>query len=339
MSNPVSQLPEQLDFVSPVLEPSHSPAEWLSAMRESLRSDIFSNTWSLSQGAARRVTFVYPKNDVMVSLVCNDDAGDAADLHLWGNSTYDFADLGTAGSHKPSWNPETATFVIEDLEATDAAVIITGLAGIHGVPDVVLPWEEFRIEAIDMLDGVLDNIDGSCLAEMWAHIPAEDRKRILEEVDACIEEAGEVTDEGSLVLLFAHIGGLSPFMPGSKTILAMGDSHLPADCMHYRFIKAASAIENLPDWVVAWDECCGACARGTYEMLTESKGLDESAPSLTLFGQNSQFYFLPDGTVHDYTVYLGNADQVSTVLKACSDANLPARDVSNKDNFIVEMGV
>lgn len=322
--------------VDPLID-NPTPEQWLDIMSIALQSPMFENTWSVDAGSARRIVLTWDDGTHLSWIGC--EGGEPDTIHVWNVS-----------GEQPAFSPErfewddTVGVAATWPESTDEArEVIEQTIANHGTPTgCQLPWDafsndEFISEIVYALgeDGTfaekLENADPDVIAESISMLE-EETSEMADEDD---EDGIAIT--GHLALALAAAGGLH--LPaawgGARADVVYGADYMPPNSPNARFMAFVKSIEDMPDWVVVWDECCGSCFRGTYEMLLKDSGLPEGTPALALFGQNTQYYFRPDGTV-EYEFYQGNDAENAVIIEKATAAGLNAAITSNGGVLVSE---
>lgn len=327
-----------MTFLSPSLaalvNTNADPSEWMTAMGEVLGSAPFANTWTVDSGSACRVVFTF-ENGLRIAWV-----GDAEGLgseptlvQVWDINSGPTRQEESGQCPLPgafTWSADTQTWTAI-AGATTAADIITSAVTRYGVAGIVLPWESLTreqwVENITMCLG-----SDLPFSEALASVNQQELEEVLEEIDE------EVDDDAPFVRLFAAAALGAVVAPGAwggqPASVYMGDSELPPASPLANFYRFMEAMTQKKDWVIVWDECCGTCFGGTYNMLRESQGLPEGAPALALFGQNAQYSWRPDATLN-YEFYLRSQDEVETVAAEARMAGLQVTMIPHETRVVI----
>lgn len=320
--------------LAPLITPNADPSEWMTAIGEVLGSGPFTNTWTVDSGSACRIVFTF-ENGLRIAWVGDSEGlgNEPTLIQMWDvNSRTTSVD---APGECPlpgafTWSPDTQTWAAI-ADATTATDIITSAVSRYGAADLVLPWESLTREQW------VENIT-TCLGsdlpfwEALASVNQQEFDDVLAEID------DEVDDDAPFVRLFAAAALDAVVCPavwgGQPASVYMGDSELPPASPLANFYRFMEAMTQKKDWVIVWDECCGTCFGGTYNMLRESQGLPEGAPALALFGQNAQYSWRPDATLN-YEFHLRNQDEVETVATEARKVGLRVKTLPHETRVTI----
>lgn len=295
------------DEIEPLLLPGGEPVEWLKAMETVLKSNYFGNTWTVERGSSRRIVFVFP-SDVCLSW-CGDSDGEEINLlQVWFNREDQPQDISVCPVGDGEWNSETGTWDMT-VDATLLSFVVDDAVEKYGKPTLFLPWAGFMYEegaelvlgkiAPDMpfLDAV-GKLSAKEIAELREEFETSDYLTFFDVIFAAMQREGIVLPVG---------WGDNPVQVGE------GNDLMPPLSPNARFQKFIQFIEEKPDWIVVWDECCAACSRGSIEWLAKSKGIPEDSPNIILWGQNSQYSYTASGLVY-LLLYAGDGEEENKIL-------------------------
>ena len=81
--------------------------------------------------------------------------------------------------------------------------------------------------------------------------------------------------------------------------ITYGEDCLPSKCDYARFEMLVEKLEE-ENWIVIWDECCGACARSSIEDQKTEEPDKVDSPAFVIYGQSAENYFKSDGSIINY---------------------------------------
>lgn len=177
--------------------------------------------------------------------------------------------------------------------------VLSDLSTILGYPQLILPWQAIATRA-------------------------------LEEREIDVEETGpdgpglEARPEDPLLSLFAAIvqeGPLDVKMPWKVTV-DWGEGYLPAFSRVSKFNAMLSELEELHNWAIIRDECCGSCSKATIESIRNTEGMEDS-PIFFTWEQYSEASWGTDGRV-SHSIKPETKEELQTLLSLCSKFGLDA---------------
>lgn len=295
------------DAVEPLLLPGGEPVEWLKAMEYVLKSDYFGNTWTVERGSSRRIVLSFP-GDVCFSWCGDSDGEEISLLQVW----YNKENTNTGEVSPPvgdgEWNEETGTWDMT-VDPVLMSFVVDDAVEKFGKPTLLLPWAGFMYEegAEMILEKLAQDVPFIDAVGQLPVREAEELREVLESSDymsfvdvvfAAMQRNGIVLPKG---------WGDNPVQVGE------GNDWLPLVSPNVRFQKFVAFIEEKPDWIVVWDECCAACSRGSVEWIAKNKGIPEDSPSIILWGQNSQYSYASSGLM-SLLIYVRGGQEEEVVL-------------------------
>lgn len=161
-----------------------------------------------------------------------------------------------------SWDKKRGVYV-PSKPVKDLGELIVSTVKERGKPRLILPWQDWE----QLQDNFLESDEDEQLAE-------------------CRKFEEQIVNYGATDLW-------------SDCEFTYGEDCLPADCDYVDF---EAFVDDLIDenWIVVWDECCGACAAGSIKETRESEPEKAESPAFVIYGQNADSYFGPDGSVRNY---------------------------------------
>ena len=133
-------------------------------------------------------------------------------------------------------------------------------------------------------------------------LPVEDRMYDMVEDEPWWEEGDEAYLDHDifrkLLMLFKEETlQATAYAMGISLMVVSDDAYLPYYCEFLRFQRMAVELDEKHGWFVNLDEHCAACSSGTRQFWHEDNPGREDAPELMTWGQNSQWAYLPNGTM------------------------------------------
>ena len=126
-------------------------------------------------------------------------------------------------------------------------------------------------------------------------LPWEDWDSVSEK----FEESEEEEQEAELEKFEEDIVNFGESDLWSDCEFTYGEDCLPEDCDYVDFEALIGDLED-ENWIVVWDECCGACASFSINNARESEPDKAESPSFVIMGQGADNFFYSDGSIHDY---------------------------------------
>jgi hypothetical protein len=77
------------------------------------------------------------------------------------------------------------------------------------------------------------------------------------------------------------------------------ESFLHENCDYFNFETLTEELESR-NWIVIWNECCGACSGASIREAIEENPTKANSPSFVIFGQNCENIFHSDGSISNY---------------------------------------
>lgn len=318
----------------PLVDPSSSQEEWIESLGAMLAAAEFENTWSVAGGTACRAVFLFD-NGLRITW-CGSGNGDAPELvQIWVDTTvnnqhatpFEASASGVCpigADLSPEWNsPRKAWECYPDT--SQMLLLLQEAAGIFGEPELGIPWgpianSEFSEELIARLpEGTSGHAAFMDAVNAFDEDTVSELLDMFEENDCASSTPVFAAAVCSAIVQPSWAGGT----PGKMTYCFGGDSWLPSGSGYERFLSMVEQIENMPDWVVVWDECCGTCASSSIKWARDSKGLGPDSHALVLFAQNAQYYWRPDGTI-EWMLYGLDETERAVLVSAAESVGLTA---------------
>jgi hypothetical protein len=306
----------------PLTYAKSSMMDWLSAIEEVLYDNFFANTWSVERGSARRVVFAFPKNLYISWVYSENSDNDNLKLQIWEDKTYD-KNISTQPYPSPNgfgeWNQETKTWDIENATPKVVHSVLKQTRETFGEATICLPWEGFLMES--GVEEIADLLENDVPFFYALGKITDSQKEVIEQflIDYYDEEEKPLALPCMVALQKEAI--VSPQELGNASIeIGLGDTWLPTNSPLHDFLELVQDIQELPDWIVVWDECCAACSHSSIKFIAEEKNISEVSPSIILWGQNAQYQYLADGTV-SVSLYLDDesVQQLEPILSKYGD--------------------
>lgn len=326
------------DSVAAMVIPDSPVDLWLDAAAVVLQDDTFENTWSAEQGVAARIAWRFSNGFVMDWFHGGGgELGSPDTVQVWWDPPMGHGEV--CPLEGMTWDSSDSTWMMENVPSSVLQFILEDAIGLMGEPTVYLPWdgftenEEFEtagafFDKVEVAGGFLDMLGGM-------------DDDVLEEMEATLyenamwdsENEDEKPPAGMQVLLAARMDGVVSAWGSKPVMLTSCDAFMPPQSQYMKFVAFMEAMDEKPNWIVVWNECCGTCAGSSRRMMADEKKIPEDSPSLVHFGQQSQYAFNRDGSV-SYQFYLNSDEQVQEALAVAQSVGLkaaPAQDGTAKD--------
>jgi hypothetical protein len=186
-----------------------------------------------------------------------------------------------------------------------------------GKVQMYFPWE-MAIESLQVEDGFDEFLS---IAEIEIETP--EQEELMRSVHSLFELLLYGAREETL-----KISGVEDYFAGTCS----GDQLMPQYSSVGRFNAFLNELEEVHNWAMVYDECCGSCSRSSVEMVKAEEG-KENSPVFITWGQNAHSSWNRSGAVDH--MHLASDDEIKTIEQVASSHGLNvARDdkPANPDN-------